>query len=258
MSNDARISSDGTAALASVRDVDFAYSQRLVLKHINMEVATGMTVGLVGPNGGGKTTLMRLLTGLLRPTRGSISLAGMDAQEACRAGNVIGYLPQKCEVNTRMPLSSRQLLRLCCDGSPHHDRIDWLLESVGLADLANEPMSALSGGQFQRLLIARALVRSPAVLLLDEPTTGIDAASREQFVTLLRDLRSRLKLTLIMSSHDLHTVHELCDDIACINVTLHLHRRPLRESETAEHICSLVPPRQIPPDASGKPGERGY
>jgi zinc transport system ATP-binding protein len=191
-----------------MKNVDFAYSQRLVLKHIDLSVRAGSSVGLVGPNGGGKTTLIRLLVGLLRPTRGEISIAGMDVASATRAGDVIGYLPQKCEVNAQMPLSARQLLHLCAGNTVDRERTQWLLEQVGLADLAEEPIGLLSGGQFQRLLIARALVRSPQILLLDEPTTGIDATSRQQFVALLRELKARLKLTLIMSSHDLHTVHE--------------------------------------------------
>lgn len=239
--SDADARSAEGSALLSVENVDFAYSQRLVLKHIDLSLPAGRSVGLVGPNGGGKTTLIRLLVGLLRPTRGTITVSGMDVGAAARAGDVFGYLPQKCEVNAQMPLSCRQLLLLCCQSAESRERIAWLLESVGLADLADESMGSLSGGQFQRLLIARALVRSPAILLLDEPTTGIDATSRHQFVELLRELKSRLKLTLIMSSHDLHTVHELSDDIACVNVTMHVHRRPLRESETAEHMCSLEP-----------------
>lgn len=217
-----------TSALLCVRDVDFAYADRLVLKHINLDIARGSTLGLVGPNGGGKTTLIRLVVGLLTPTRGAILLDGLSVADACRQANAIGYLPQKADLNTRMPLSLRQLLLLCAGDHADSKYVDYLLSSVGLLDLARDPISTLSGGQLQRLLIARALARRPSILVLDEPTTGIDATSRQQFVNLVRTLRRDLNLTVLLSSHDLPIVNEVCDDIACVNLTLHTHTRPLK------------------------------
>lgn len=214
--------------LINVSDLDFAYSDRLVLKHIALDVPRGSTLGLIGPNGGGKTTLLRLIVGLLAPTRGTIALDGMTVREATARGDVIGYLPQRAELNTRMPLSLRQLLVLCADDPGQSCHVDYLLDSVGLSDLAREPISTLSGGQLQRLLIARALAKSPSILVLDEPTTGIDATSRQQFIDLLQTLRRDLALTVLLSSHDLPIINEVCDDVACVNLTLHLHPRPLR------------------------------
>ncbi len=229
--------------VVSVQNLDFAYAQRLVLKHVSLEVACGSTVGLIGPNGGGKTTLIRLLAGLLGPMRGTLEVCGIDPRKAARRGDVVGYLPQRAELNCAMPLSAAQLLRLCCAGEVKANRLDHLLESTGIRDLAHEPVGTLSGGQLQRLLIARALVRSPALLLLDEPTTGIDAESREQFIKLLQRLRSELSLTIIVASHDLQTVHQLCDEIACLNLSLHTHKVLTRTpGAPAGEACNVVSP----------------
>jgi len=192
----------------------------LVLKQITFDVKRGSTVGIVGPNGGGKTTLIRLLVGLLKPTRGTIKIAGMSVPEATRSGKIIGYLPQRLELNREMPLSARQLIALCEDGSFPADRHEDLLDCVGMKDIADQPIGSLSGGQFQRLLIARALACSPQLLLLDEPTTGIDSESRKQFVALLQRLKRQLNLTIIMSSHDLQSVHELSDEVVSVNLTM--------------------------------------
>ena len=207
-------------SLLRVCNVNFAYSDHLVLKNITFDLNRGSTLGIIGPNGGGKTTLIRLLVGLLQPTRGTIEIAGMSVAHATRCGNIIGYLPQRLELNREMPLSARQLIALCEDGSfpaGHHED---LLDCVGMKDIADQPIGALSGGQFQRLLIARALACSPQLLLLDEPTTGIDAESRKQFVALLQRLKRQLQLTIIMSSHDLQSVHELSDEVASVNLTM--------------------------------------
>ena len=206
--------------LLSVCNLDFAYSDRLVLKHINFGVKRGSTLGIIGPNGGGKTTLIRLLVGLLKPTRGRIEIAGMSVAEAARRGNILGYLPQRMELNREMPLSARQLIALCEDGSFPADRHEDLLDYVGMKDIADEPIGSLSGGQFQRLLIARALACAPQLLLLDEPTTGIDADSRKQFVALLQRLKRQLNLTIIMSSHDLQSVQDLSDEVVSVNLTM--------------------------------------
>ncbi len=227
-----------TEPLILVDSVDFAYSDRLVLKRINLQIMRGRTVGIIGPNGGGKTTLIRLMVGLLKPTRGVIRIAGLPVEQAAREGNIIGYLPQRLELNRDMPLSCRQLMKLC---GRHSCPPDWdmeLLACVGLEDLSDRPIGALSGGQFQRLLIARALASSPQLLVLDEPTTGIDAESREQFVQLLRRLKQQLNLTIVMSSHDLHTVHQLCDEVACLNLTMHLHQS-LRRPPATSDFCNL-------------------
>ena len=222
-------------ALVEIRSLDFAYGQQLVLKQIDLDVAAGSVVGVIGPNGGGKTTLLRLLLGLVQPTRGTIRVAGLPPAAACGRGDLVGYLSQNPAVSLNMPLDVRRAVVLGLAGKTGMLRpyakedlafAEALLERVGLAEQASEAVGALSGGQLQRLLIARALVSRPKLLLLDEPTTGIDRAGQEKFVGFLMDLKKEFDLTLIVVSHDLRTVSSISDRIACLNLTLHYHDVP--------------------------------
>lgn len=221
--------------IIELSNVDFAYGQRLVLKHISMSVLRGTTVGLIGPNGGGKTTLIKLLLSLLKPTRGTISVAGMPAAAAVRRGDVLGYLPQNPRASGRFPLTVAQFVRtglagkvgiLAAESAEDLRHVDWLLGKMGIEELAPTPIGTLSGGELQRAFIARALAARPHVLLLDEPTTGIDRAGQDRFIEFLGDLKQSLALTVILVSHDVRTVAAVCDRLACLNVTLHYHDVP--------------------------------
>jgi zinc transport system ATP-binding protein len=221
--------------IIQISNVDFAYGQRLVLKHVSMSVTPGTTVGIIGPNGGGKTTLIKLLLGLLKPTRGQISVAGFSPTAAVRRGDVLGYLPQNPAVPERFPLSVRQFVQLgltgkirflCSESTEDLQHIRWLLDKLGITELAESPIGSLSGGELQRAYIARALATRPRLLLLDEPTTGIDRVGQDQFINFLADLKQSLNLTVILVSHDLRTVAAACDRLACLNVTLHYHDVP--------------------------------
>jgi zinc transport system ATP-binding protein len=227
-------------AIIEISDVDFAYGAgaagaRLVLKHISMSVRAGTTLGVIGPNGGGKTTLMQLLLGLLSPTRGSIVIDGMTVRQAVRRGDVVGYLPQSPRISENFPIDVRQFVQLGLTGkigllgAPARQDLqhaDELMGRVGIAELAKMPIGSLSGGQLQRAYIARALAAGPKILLLDEPTTGIDRAGQDQFMQFLMDLKQSLNLTVVLVSHDLRTVAAVCDRLACLNVTLHYHDLP--------------------------------
>jgi zinc transport system ATP-binding protein len=221
--------------IIEISNLDFAYGQRLVLKHISLTVARGTTVGLIGPNGGGKTTLIKLLLGLLKPTRGTITVAGLPAAIAVRRGDVLGYLPQNPRTPPGFPINVGQFVRLGLTGkigilgkesADDLKHVQWLLGKVGIQELAEVPIGSLSGGELQRAYIARALAARPHVLLLDEPTTGIDRVGQDQFIEFLGDLRQSLSLTVILVSHDLRTVAAACDRLACLNVTLHYHDVP--------------------------------
>ncbi|MGD0464516.1 MAG: metal ABC transporter ATP-binding protein [Tepidisphaeraceae bacterium] len=221
--------------IVEICGVDFAYGQRLVLKHISMTVAGGTTVGVIGPNGAGKTTLVNLLLGLLTPTRGTVRICGMPPNAAVRRGDVVGSLPQTPRMPKGFPISVRQLVRLGLIGklgllgketAADLKHVDWLLKKVGIEELADVPIGSLSGGELQRVYIARALAAQPHVLFLDEPTTGIDRAGQDQFIQFLGDLKQSLALTVILVSHDLRTVAAVCDRLACLNVTLHYHDVP--------------------------------
>ena len=222
-------------ALVEISNLDFAYGTQPILQGVNLLVERGITLGLIGPNGGGKTTLLRLLLGLLEPSAGSVKIAGLHPKQAIRRGDLIGYLPQNPRVPTQFPISVRQVVHLGLAGKTgmlHPYRrddlafADSLLARVGIADLADKPIGALSGGQLQRALIARALAPRPKLLLLDEPTTGIDRGGQQQFIESILALKAELDLTVVFVSHDLRAVSATCDRIACLNLTLHYHDVP--------------------------------
>ncbi len=224
-----------SSPLVSISHLDFAYRDSLVLKHIHLPIESGSTLGLIGPNGGGKTTLIRLLLGLLNPTRGQITIAGLSPKAAVSRGDTLGYLPQNPSITPHFPLSVRQAITLGLAGKtgmlkPYSPDdltfVNSLIEQVGLRDLSDSPISTLSPGQLQRVFIARALAPRPKLLLLDEPTTGIDRTGQSHFIDFLRNLKASLNLTVVIVSHDLRTVSALSDRIACLNVTLHYHDIP--------------------------------
>ncbi len=217
--------------------LDFAYDTRPVLSNISLSISAGTTLGLIGPNGGGKTTLLQLILGQRNPTRGRITIAGMSPRQAVGRGDVIGYLPQTSTTDQRLPMTARQTVRLGLAGktgllrNPSRDDlafVEHVLDLVGIADQADRPISTLSGGQLQRVMIARALAPRPQLLLLDEPTTGIDRAGLHRFIEFVVELQKTLRLTLIMVSHDLRAVCSLADRIACLSQTLHYHDVPHR------------------------------
>jgi zinc transport system ATP-binding protein len=221
--------------IVQISHLDFAYGQTLVLKHVDLAIEPRMTLGIIGPNGGGKTSLLRLLLGLLKPTRGSITIDGLPPDRAIARGDLVGYLPQNSALPTNFPLSVRQVIRLGLAGkagllrSPSREDIHFsesLIERIGIRELAEQPIADLSGGQMQRALIARALAARPKLLLLDEPTTGIDRSGQQRFVDFLKDIQRELGLTVILVSHDLRAVSAISDRIACLNVTVHYHDVP--------------------------------
>jgi zinc transport system ATP-binding protein len=234
--------------IVDIRNLDFSYASQPALKNIDLRVQPGTTVGIIGPNGAGKSTLIKLLLGLLRPTRGTITLDGLSPRQAVARGDVVGYLPQNPSPARNFPLSVCQLVRLGLAGKTGMLRaasredlafVKTLLARVGIDDIAEQPIGALSGGQLQRALIARALAPRPRLLLLDEPTTGVDQAGQRQFVEFIESLKRDLNLTVVLVSHDLRTVSTISDRIACLNVTLHYHDVPDRmPAELAREMFS--------------------
>ena len=221
--------------LVQIQHLDFAFARQPVLREIDLTVERGTTLGIVGPNGGGKTTLIRLLLGLLEPTRGTIRVAGLSPRQAVRRGDVIGYLPQNPSPGAALPLTARQVARLGLAGKSGILRpvarqdlsfVDDLLEKVGASEYADQCVATLSGGQLQRIYIARALAARPMLLLLDEPTTGVDRPGQQRFIEYLQKLKNDLQLTVVFVSHDLRAVTAICDRIACLSGTLHYHDVP--------------------------------
>ena len=177
-----------------------------ILSGISLTLLPGEIVTVIGPNGAGKTTLAKLVLDVLRPTDGGIDRA---------SGLTIGYVPQRLMVDPALPLTVRRFMGL----TQKSDRraVDEALERTGVGDLANRQMSALSGGETQRVLLARAILREPDLLVLDEPTQGVDVAGQVELFHLIRRLRDTLGCAVLMISHDLHIVMSATDRVLCLN-----------------------------------------
>jgi zinc transport system ATP-binding protein len=204
------------------------------LENVTLDVRQGERLGILGPNGGGKSTLLKITLGLLEPSRGTVRVMGRTPRDARRSG-LVGYLAQRCDADVAFPVSARQIVEMAAStrtpmwrGLSRMEREHALacLDLVGASALASRHVGGLSGGQMQRVLLARALASRPRVLLLDEPTVGIDPAGQQQFSELLRRVNRELGVTLIVVSHDLRTVAAGCDRVACLSRTLHCHVAP--------------------------------
>jgi zinc transport system ATP-binding protein len=218
--------SDGTPAI-EFDGVSFWYRPGVpVLTDASFRVDKGSTVCVIGPNGGGKTTLLYLALGLLRPGSGTVRVLGTAPESARKQ---IGYMPQHADFDDNFPVSVREVVLMgrlrnglfCRYGRADRDAAAGALEEMGVADLARRPFAALSGGQRQRVLIARALASHPQLLLLDEPTAYVDPAFAEQFYEIVRRLKERL--TVVMVSHDLGVVSEGVDSVICVNRRVRVH-----------------------------------
>jgi zinc transport system ATP-binding protein len=200
----------------------------LALKDVTMSIDEGRLISLMGPNGGGKTTLLKVIAGLLEPDRGRVRFFKPEA-------GGIGYVPQQEAVDPEFPVTARDTVEMGLLGrrllfprttAEDRRRIDEALEMVGMQDRAWRRIGELSGGEKQRVFIARAIVGRPRLLLLDEPTTGVDAAARDSFHRLITDLMQDLSLTIILASHDLGVVPGRVDEIVCINREVFVHAAP--------------------------------
>jgi len=204
--------------ILSIENLSFAYQQAEVLQNINLKVYEGEVVTIIGPNGGGKTTLLKLILGLLTPQTGSIKIYGRTPRAASK---YIGYVPQQIDYDKKFPITVNDIVlsgRVKSWGfysSSDHRRVNEILAEFGLSDLKNEPFANLSGGQLQRALIARALVTETKILLLDEPTSNIDISAGSSLSTILKKLRA--KMTILLVTHDTGFVTNLTDRVFCIN-----------------------------------------
>ena len=206
-----------------------------VLDAITFNVGQGEFVGLVGPNGAGKTTLLKAILGLVATVEGSITLFGRSLGPRSSDRRRIGYVPQRAAVRPRFPANVEDIVmmgRYAEIGMLRLPRAsDWSevarsLEWVGIADRAKRPVGELSGGEQRRVLLAQALTASTKLLLLDEPTIGLDLPAEQEFYALLRRLQSERDLTVLIVSHDLVALAGEADQLMCINRRLHVHGNP--------------------------------
>jgi zinc transport system ATP-binding protein len=217
-----------------LEDVDFAYGPVPVLEHINLTVEPGDFLGIIGPNGSGKTTLLRIMLGLLPPQRGGVRLFGHPPASFRQWGR-LGYVPQKAMLDPALPVTVHEVVATGLlpslglfgrIGGTERARIAEVLGQVGMEAHAGERIGALSTGQQQRVLIARALVSKPELLILDEPTGGVDPEAQTSFYALLHHLNRERDVTLILVSHDIGVVAKEVTKLACLNRRLVFHGRP--------------------------------
>lgn len=210
-----------------MENVWFSYDRAPVLKDVNLKLKQGEFLGIIGPNGGGKTTLLKLFLGVLKPDRGSIRILGQEPNDASHR---VGYVPQIMDFNLSFPISVMDVTLMgrlkrsrIGRGYTEEDRkkVIEVLKEVGMADYRDKPIGKLSGGQRQRVFIARALVTDPQLLFLDEPTASVD----HDFETDLYDFLKKLNetVTIVVITHDIGVVSSYMKSIACVNKYFMFH-----------------------------------
>lgn len=227
--------------LLQLTNVSAGYGDEPVLKDINFSVHEQDYIGIIGPNGGGKTTLIKILLGLLKPLSGQVT-----RNEEAR-GSFAGYLPQQSQIDTRFPITVRDIVLsglMSAKGKFRSyngdDRLmaEMMLEKMGISHLANRTARELSGGQLQRVFISRALISSPKILILDEPGTYVDNRFESDLYKLLEELNH--KMAILMVTHDVGTISYYVKTIACVNTYLHYHQSNIITEEQLEaYNCPL-------------------
>jgi len=209
-----------------IENLGFAYNGAPVLEDVNLSLGRGCFTALIGPNGGGKTTLLKLMLGLLRPDRGHIRILGKPPAQAAHR---LGYVPQEVSFNKSFPVSVLDVVlmgRLRSSKGRGYSKSDkaaaqQALEQLELWEYRKRRIGELSGGQRQRVFIARALASEPEILFLDEPTASVDAGHQAEFYRLLKDLNK--KVSIVIVNHDLLVISSQVKSVACVNRTLHYH-----------------------------------
>jgi len=216
--------------IIEIRDLWFSINGRPVLQDVNLAIQPGEFLALIGPNGGGKTTLIRLMLGLLNPDRGSVRVFGRPPRQVAHR---MGYVPQNVHINQDFPVSVLDVvlmgrLRKKARWSRHvsGDRraAREAMQQLGVWDLRRRRIGELSGGQLQKVFIARALVTEPEILFLDEPTASVDARGQTDLYNLLRELNRTV--TIVLASHDVMVLSSYVKSVACVNRRLLFHEVP--------------------------------
>lgn len=227
-------------SVISIRNLSFAYGGTLALEAIQLDVAQGDFVGIVGPNGGGKSTLLKLMLGLLQPDSGELLVFGESPR---RSVERIGYVPQYASFAKDFPITvwetvllGRLTPRRWFGGNSAKDKqlAEQALRETEIWELRDRPIGALSGGQLQRVLIARALASQPDILLLDEPTASVDVRAEKTIFELLRHLNQRM--TIIVVSHDVGFISDYVNRVACLNRRLVCHAVDQLNPHELEHL----------------------
>jgi len=214
--------------VVEINNLTVQYPDVKALDDISLVVNQGDFLGIIGPNGAGKSTLFASMLGLNTKYKGTIKFFDEDIKKSKNYLKELGYVPQKPIFENNFPVTVTDVVRMGLRKESDENKIDEILQQLWIHELRNRRIGELSGGQQQRVFIAKALVNNPKILILDEPVTGIDQQSIDLFYSILRELNSKQKITIIWSSHDLDAVNKLANHVACLNRTLFFHG----ESET--------------------------
>jgi len=214
--------------ILEINNLTAGYDEIVVLKNINFAVHQTDFIGIIGPNGGGKTTLIKCILGVIKPFSGSISYDFQAKGKDFR--KFIGYLPQQNVIDKKFPISVREVVLSGLTSqkklifrftTEEKKKADELLEKSGLKAISKNPIGELSGGQLQRVFLARAVISNPRLLILDEPSTYVDNRSEFEFYETLKELNKEIAILLV--SHDIGTISSYIKTIACVNSNLHYH-----------------------------------
>lgn len=211
--------------LLSAREISLQFDQRLVLQNISLDIDERQIVTLIGPNGAGKTSLVKIVLGLAKPTRGNVER---------KKGIRVGYMPQRLQVDQSMPVSVSKFLALAANA--RSGEIDKALDEVGALSLKNSQLHSLSGGELQRVLLARALIQDPQLLVLDEPAQGVDVNGQAELYRLIAEIRDQHGCGILLVSHDLHLVMSATDEVICLNQHVCCHGHPEQVSNDPAYL----------------------
>lgn len=233
-------------ACIEVEDVSFSYNGNPVLEDISFTVEEGEYLGIIGPNGGGKTTLFKLILGLIKPQKGEVRIFG-EPLSSFRKKHLIGYVPQRSISDYYFPATIEEVVksgrtaRLGLFRRPSKEdnqAMERVMEITDVAKLRGRLIGQVSGGERQRVFIARALASDPKILILDEPDVGVDVTAQEKFYSFLEDLNSTLGITILLISHDIDVVAHQAKSILCLNRRLVCHGSP-RDFITEDYMQKL-------------------
>ncbi|WP_457625624.1 metal ABC transporter ATP-binding protein [Persephonella sp.] len=216
--------------ILKIVDLTVKLNGKLILEDINLSIRRKEIVAIVGPNGGGKTTLIRTALGLIKPVKGYIEILGTTPENAVKTGK-IGYLPQKADIPRNFPFSALDIVMLGLINKKisKKEKIELArkyIQYVGMKGFEDYPYGKLSGGQQQRISIARVLVSDPEIIFLDEPSTGVDVVAQESFYDFLQKIKKEKGITTVMVSHDIGVVGKFVDKVAGLNRHLHYYGHP--------------------------------
>lgn len=231
------------AELLKIENLTVAYEQKTALDNISLTVEERDFIGIIGPNGGGKTTLLKAILGLVKPNSGKI----IFSEKLKNRGGDIGYLPQINKFDQRFPITVADVIYsgliarngwMIKSAKERQEKANAIIDDLGIRNIANKAIGELSGGQMQRAFLGRALISDPKMLILDEPNTYVDSQFESELYTKLTELNKRMAILLV--SHDVGTISTQVKSIACVNKSLHYHSsNKISEDELASYNCPI-------------------